>query len=1074
MRAGAALALRWMLAWVALTLAVHAQEPSTAWIGAELSNLGQADAAELGLDKQKGAKITSVFAGGPASVAHLQPGDIIMAIGADDVVNMQDFAMKIQALPVGSAVSLTLLRSGQAIKQEVILGARFDTNPDPRPILRIEPGMHTAGIWRIGVDAACTQMATGSDDKTVRLWVLPQGGGGRLELVRTLRVPIGDGNEGKVYAVALSPDGKWAAAGGWNRRGDHWVYIFEAATGRLVNRLGRLGYVIRHLVFSADGNLLAATLAGGEGMRLWETGSWQLVADDKDYGGKDSYGAAFDNLNRLYTVAYDGQIRRYGADGRLEALAGAKGGKEPFSIALHPRGGKLAVGFNDTTAVEVYESQSLNRAYAANTAGVSGGNLSAVAWSAGGSRIFASGRYVSDKKMPILIWHGEGKGKRSQAPFAENTVTEILPCGDDGAAGAFDPAFGLIGPDGTLRAWQDRVTADARKKMGQAFTISGDGRRVRFGLGYGVAQPVLFDLGSFALSDAAQNPAGLSPAKTGGLAVSDWEDTTAPKLNGKPIANERSRALAVAPDAARFVLGMEYRLRAYRADGSDLWSNYIPGVAWGVNISGNGRLVVVAYGDGTIRWHRLSDGQELLALFVHAKDRRYVAWTPKGYYAASPGAEDLIGWHVNRDWDHAPDFYPASRFREQFNRPDVVKRVLDDLDEVKAVSEANQLAGPKPSEELAKKLPPVITIRSPGEGSPFSSDSLIIHFNLRSPSGLAISEVAALVDGRPLPGATIRGIAHASAGEGGEQSLITLTGLPPRDLTLSLVARTGELESTPASIRLKFKGAIPAPAPAPSAAASAVSLYALVVGVSKFKDPNIKELNWAAKDARDFAAALKGQEGRLYRKVEVKLLADEDATNGAILNSLSWLKRQVGQGDVGVVFLAGHGITDPSGDYYYVPYNAEFEDVAGLVLPTRATAVPDSEISRVLKELAGNALFFFDTCHAGKAAGISFRGGQDYNKLINEIAGSANAVVLASSTGSELSQERDDWHHGAFTFALLEGFAGKAFHYTAGIVTIDELNLYVKERVKELTGGLQHPVDLKPKEARNFAFAAVP
>ena len=26
-----------------------------------------------------------------------------------------------------------------------------------------------------------------------------------------------------------------------------------------------------------------------------------------------------------------------------------------------------------------------------------------------------------------------------------------------------------------------------------------------------------------------------------------------------------------------------------------------------------------------------------------------VAWTPKGYYAASPGAEGLIGWHVNRD-----------------------------------------------------------------------------------------------------------------------------------------------------------------------------------------------------------------------------------------------------------------------------------------------------------------------------------------------------------------------------------------------------------------------------------------
>ncbi|MGO9544336.1 MAG: caspase domain-containing protein, partial [Rhodomicrobium sp.] len=189
---------------------------------------------------------------------------------------------------------------------------------------------------------------------------------------------------------------------------------------------------------------------------------------------------------------------------------------------------------------------------------------------------------------------------------------------------------------------------------------------------------------------------------------------------------------------------------------------------------------------------------------------------------------------------------------------------------------------------------------------------------------------------------------------------------------------------------------------------------------------------------------------------------------------LTWLKRQVGAGDVGVVFLSGHGVTDPSGDYYYVPYNARLEDVGGVKLPTRSSSVPDTEINRALKQLAGNAFFFFDTCHAGKAAGISFKGAMDYNKLINEIAGSANAIVLASSTGSELSQERDEWKQGAFTKALLEGLAGKAHTYTAGVVTIDELNLYVKERVKELTGGLQHPVDLKPKEARNIAFAMVP
>ncbi len=550
--------------------------------------------------------------------------------------------------------------------------------------LRIEPGMHTAAITRIGVDAACTLMATGSDDKTARLWALPEGGRGEAKLLRTLRVPIGEGDDGKVYAVALSADGKWVAAGGWNRSGgDHWVYIFEAATGRLVTRLGRLGNVINHLAFSPDGTRLTATLFGGQGMRLWETAGWRLLAEDKDYGSSRSNGAAFDGANRLYTVAYDGQIRRYGAEGRLEEKAAALGGQEPFSIAVHPGGGKLAIGFRDTTAVEVYDARTLKRLYAAGTEGISGVNLGRVAWSADGARLYAGGRYQSGGMLPIVIWQDEGRGKRSQAPLLQSTIMQLLPCGGGIAAGASDPAFGLIAADGAKRVWQEGVTADMRGKLRDAFTLSADGRRVRFGLGLGGERPVLFDLAAFALADAPEAVIGLAAPKVSGLAVSDWENNDFPKLNGKLIKLDQydgGRALAIAPDAQRFVLGTEYLLRAHRADGGELWQKPVPGVAWGVNIAGNGKLAVAAYADGTIRWHRLSDGQELLALFVHAHDRRYIAWTPQGYYAASPGAEDLIGWHVNRGFDTAPDFYPASTFASTYNKPDIVKAALDNAE----------------------------------------------------------------------------------------------------------------------------------------------------------------------------------------------------------------------------------------------------------------------------------------------------------------------------------------------------------------------------------------------------------
>ena len=95
-------------------------------------------------------------------------------------------------------------------------------------------------------------------------------------------------------------------------------------------------------------------------------------------------------------------------------------------------------------------------------------------------------------------------------------------------------------------------------------------------------------------------------------------------------------------------------VRAFDVAGKQRWEQPGPGIACGVDFSADGEVLAVAYGDGTIRWLRWSDGKELLAFFVEVPTRKWVAWTPTGYYMASPGGEDLIGWHVNRGWDQLP------------------------------------------------------------------------------------------------------------------------------------------------------------------------------------------------------------------------------------------------------------------------------------------------------------------------------------------------------------------------------------------------------------------------------------
>jgi uncharacterized caspase-like protein len=80
-------------------------------------------------------------------------------------------------------------------------------------------------------------------------------------------------------------------------------------------------------------------------------------------------------------------------------------------------------------------------------------------------------------------------------------------------------------------------------------------------------------------------------------------------------------------------------------------------------------------------------------------------------------------------------------------------------------------------------------------------------------------------------------------------------------------------------------------------------------------------------------------------------------------------------------------------------------------------------------------------------------------------------VVFAASTGKQSSLEDPAWGNGAFTKALVEGVAGQADYTGKGRITINMLDLYISERVKELTKGKQTPTTTKPQTIPDFPVA---
>lgn len=236
---------------------------------------------------------------------------------------------------------------------------------------------------------------------------------------------------------------------------------------------------------------------------------------------------------------------------------------------------------------------------------------------------------------------------------------------------------------------------------------------------------------------------------------------------------------------------------------------------------------------------------------------------------------------------------------------------------------------------------------------------------------------------------------------------------------------------------------------APSASGQQSNVWALVVGVSQFRNlPADQQLEFAAKDAQAFAKFLASPRGGGLPEGNIKLLVNEAATLGSLRRNLAtWLPRNARPNGVVYIFLATHGVKDTANDAYLLGSDSDPHDLITTAIPMKELA--DIFSSRLGK--AGRIVLLADLAHSGMGADAQ-------RSLENAASINRELIGLMASRPNKISQAGPEFcgSHGAFTCFVLKGLSGAADSDRDNVVSVSELIGYMAVQLPKATDNKQH------------------
>lgn len=952
---------------------------------------------------------------------------------------------------------------------------------------------HSYGVTCAAFSPDGQTILSGSADSTLKLWDAVSG-----REIRTFR-----GHANWVEAVAFSPDGRKVVSGSWDRT----LKLWDAVSGREMGTFRGHEYGVTSVAFSPDGQTI---LSGSwdHTLKLWDAASGRELRTYSGHSnavtcavfsseGKTILSGSWDNTLKLWDAATGQELRTFSghsnavlsaawsADDRMilsgsgdhtAKLWDAATGRELRTfrghscrfadVAFSPDGRTVLSGSRDSTLKlwDVATGRWL-RTFRGHANWVE-----SVAYSPDGRKVL-SGSWDNTLKL----WD-VATGREIRTFRGHTNVVIMVTFSHDGRTVLSGSA------DHTVKLWdvatgRELHTFSNHSDEVISVAFSPDDRTILSGSGDHTVK--LWDaatgkeLRTFRghtnwVESVAFAPDGKTLVSgSGDSTLKLWETETGKELRTfrghtgwiEGVAFSRDGQTILSCSGDRTVKLWEtatgHEKRTFRGH-----SDWVEAVAF----SPDERTIVSGSWDETIRLWNSKTGKEIVKM-ASFDNEEWVVITPEGYYNASLYGDQRLNVRVGNN------VYGMDQYEAKFYKPEVVKAALSLLDSRKAMDDVlNCTTACATTADIPKFEAPFVVIKYPDDGSQLSKRDTVLSIYVED-RNLSIKSVQVFLNGRPITDSVRTGIRKGpSVAEGtsypippGRKSLTLAVPInldPDTNLVQVIASNEARSTSRPISVTLI--------APKLSAPASVVSqspctkmipvseqrdLWIVAVGINHYEHAarlGLMQLHGAVSDARDIVRAYQEQEGKVYAKVHPVEITDSSRlkpTREAIVNALDSLKNEARPEDDVVLFLSGHGETDPETKrFWFLTSETDVRPAGG---SDTNTEVSEDEINNALK-LSARRFVYLDACRSGAVLKVD-------NDQLARLLNPSGILLLASCDSAEESQELGDGSHGVFTQILLQGFAGEAIGKNDCEISLFDMLDYVTKHVSQLTNRQQNP-----------------